>query len=116
MDNNKGFTLVEIITTVALISILMLLVIPNLLSQLSTKNQEASEQEAKILVEAARVYVDRHHELYENKTSDCIKLETLESEGLYSKSTRNKALPKNAAVKYSKNSKGATFTYSGSGC
>ena len=114
--NNKGFTLVEIITTVALVSVLMLLIIPNLLSQLSDKSREASEKEQSILIEAARVYVDKHHEAFESKTNECITITMLESDGLYAKTTRNQALPQNAAVKYTKTGGIEKYEYKENGC
>ena len=114
--DNKGFTLVEIITTVALISVLMLLVIPNLLSQLSDKSREASEKEQAILVEAARAYVDKHHEYFEKKTTECITITMLENDGLYSMAGRNQALPQNAAVKYTKVNGVEKYDYKSNGC
>jgi prepilin-type N-terminal cleavage/methylation domain-containing protein len=110
--NKKGFTLVEVITTVALVSILMLIVIPSLLSQLSTKTDEASKQEQTMLEEAARVYVDKHHEEYKDVTNACITIEMLKKEGLYSTAGRSGTpLPDTKGVTYKVQNGNPTFNY-----
>lgn len=109
--NKKGFTLVEIITTVALVSVLMLIVIPNLLSQLSSKSKDAGEGEQKIIEEAARVYVDKHQEEFKDVTDRCITIEELKNDGVYSTTGRSGALDEAKGVRYRKREETISFEY-----
>lgn len=91
--NKKGFTLVEMIVTMTLLCTILLLVIPSILSQLSSKTSELESAEQTIIEEAAKAYVSKHNEEYayidSNKTY-CISIETLKKEGLYTPSSRTK--------------------------
>lgn len=91
--NKKGFTLIEMIVTVTLLCTLLLLVVPGILSQLSSRTNELSEKEQEIIIEAGKAYISKYNEKYEynNETKVyCISLEQLKKEGLYTPTSRTK--------------------------
>ncbi len=88
--NKKGFTLIEMIVTVTLLCTILLLVVPSILSQLSSRTKELGKAEQDIIVEAAKVYVSKYNEQYSFLGEYCIPLEALKKEGLYTPSSRTK--------------------------
>lgn len=85
--NNKGFTLVEVLSIVILLSLLMLLVVPNLMEQKDKKEKEISEAEKQVLFTDAGNYV-RDNSKYIIKSGNvfCISVNTLIEEDYISMS------------------------------
>lgn len=56
MNNDKGFTLIELIVVMAIIAILVLLAAPRFLGYTKDANVTAMEQDTKVLADAAEMY------------------------------------------------------------
>lgn len=93
MNKKKGFTLVELIATVALMCLVLLLVVPNILSRLTDKTDEIDAKEVELIEEAARVYVDKYVEKYPapdtGESIYCISISDLKEEGIYTPDSRS---------------------------
>ena len=80
MNNKKAFTLVEILAVVSLLSILALLILPNILEQKENKEKQLTEAEKQVLYVDAGNYVRENYDVLENNTY-CVSINTLISEG-----------------------------------
>lgn len=52
----KGFTLLEMLAVIVVISILSLIILPNIMGQLADKKEEISKVSQKIILSAAELY------------------------------------------------------------
>ena len=88
--NNKGFTLIEVLSIIILLSLLALLVVPNVLEQKDKKEKEISEAEKQVLFTDAGNYV-RDNSKYVIKSGNvfCITVNTLIEEDYVSMSADN---------------------------
>lgn len=65
----NGFTLIEIIGVLVIISLLLIIILPNILNKFYGNKDEYSEVNEKLIIEAARVYVESNPDLFlKNKT------------------------------------------------
>ena len=60
MNNNKGFTLVELLAVLVLLSAIMFVVIPSLSSSMERSKKKKLEANKKMLIAAAEMYVSDH--------------------------------------------------------
>lgn len=60
--NKKGFTLIEILGVIVIIGLLLLIVTPNLLNRLNTKEAQITDLQKEMIEEAAGLYADTHSE------------------------------------------------------
>lgn len=106
----KGFTLIEIVAVIAVVSILLVILTPYLLNSVNNKKDEVSNVAKKMIYDAADIYIKDNNEIY---TSDegaiyCIKLETLVNSGKLMNPVKdmkkNKEVPLNYYVKATANS------------
>ena len=106
----KGFTLIEIVAVIAVVSILLVILTPYLLNSVNNKKDEVSNVAKKMIYDAADIYIKDNNEIY---TSDegaiyCIKLETLVNSGKLMNPVKdmekNKEVPLNYYVKATVNS------------
>lgn len=103
--NKKGFTLVEMIATILVITILTLLVVPNILNSVNNKRKDISSTAKQMIYDATDMYVKDNSESYpiENDAVYCIKLETLVNSGRLSKPVKDlkndREIPLNYYVK-----------------
>lgn len=91
--NKKGFTLVEMIVTITLLCTILLLIVPSILSQLSSKTSELENTEEQIILEAAKAYTSKYSEKFSfggTNNVHCIELKELKKEGLYTPSSNSK--------------------------
>lgn len=58
--NNKGFTLSEVIVTVAILSIIMLMAFPAITKLQTSNQQQVYETYEKVLLNGAKLYVDKY--------------------------------------------------------
>ena len=56
--NNNGFTLVEILAVITILSLLMVFVVPNFISILNRNKSSAVDIQKNMIVSAARLYVE----------------------------------------------------------
>ncbi len=59
MKNNKGFTLVELLATIAIMGMIMMLVTPSIVNLQNNNKKKKFEYYGKTLVEAAKLYVQK---------------------------------------------------------
>lgn len=83
---NKGFTLVELLAVILILSLLILIVIPSIMSSVKSSENKTDDLTLKIIYEATSLYVSNHKENFEevNGSSGFVTLRTLVNEGLLS--------------------------------
>lgn len=64
----KGFTLIEMMCVIVIVSLLSLVVLPTIINQYSNKKEEISEVTEKIIIDAAELYARETGETYQNIT------------------------------------------------
>lgn len=103
--NKKGFTLIEIIATILVITILTLLIVPNILNSVNNKRKDISSTAKQMIYAAADIYVNENEATFQalDDAVYCIKLETLVDSGKLSKPIKDlktdKEIPLNYYVK-----------------
>jgi len=82
--NKKGFTLIEIIAVIVIIGLLIVLVTPNILANLSGARGDVSDVTRTVIEEAADLYLDKYPEIFDDEVGStiCITVETLINDGL----------------------------------
>ena len=75
--NEKGFTLVELLAVILVIALIATFAIPQVLNQFSNYSEQLTKNQEKMIVEAARAYVELNHGTYSAKKDSCIALKTL---------------------------------------
>ena len=81
--NNKGFTLIELIGVILLLSILAIIVFPSILSSINKSENSLNDDNKKLIVANAKEYVNDNSDLFVKKSGNiyCIKLSTLSNAG-----------------------------------
>ena len=103
--NKKGFTLIEIIATILVITVLTLLIVPNILNSVNNKRKDISSTAKQMIYAAADIYVNENEATFQalDDAVYCIKLETLVDSGKLSKPIKDlktdKEIPLNYYVK-----------------
>ena len=88
MDNNKGFTLMEMIAVIGIVSLMALMVLPAIINQLAQKKTELGDSTKKIIYTAADLYFSNKSSIYPKdigRKNYCVTLETLVNEGYLKK-------------------------------
>lgn len=107
--NKRGFTLVELLAVILVISLIATFALPQVLNQFSNNAEELSEKQREMIVEAARVYVEMNNATYSSRTNSCISLITLVNADLLNEGFVTEALgndynnKKKVNVNYSNN-------------
>lgn len=83
---NKGFTLMELLGVLVILSLLMIILVPNILEQLSNREGEVTEAQEEIIKSAAENYVDNHPNQYKEGNTYCICFSNLQNSGILSES------------------------------
>lgn len=108
--NKKGFSLLEVLAVIVAISIITLLVVPNILNMVNNKRNNISETAKQMIYDAADLYVNENTGSYPivNNSVYCIKLETLVNNGKLESPIKDfkkdKEIPLNYYVKTTINS------------
>ena len=68
--NDKGFTLVEILAVITILSLIMVFVVPNFLSLLNKSKASTIDIQKQMIISAARLYVEDCNNL-QNKNVTC---------------------------------------------
>ncbi|MBE6159677.1 MAG: prepilin-type N-terminal cleavage/methylation domain-containing protein [Lactobacillales bacterium] len=79
----KGFTIIELLAVVIIMSLLILIILPNILNSVSNKREDVSDSAKKMIYDATDIYIKENSEIYPNTSEStyCIKLETLVNSG-----------------------------------
>ena len=74
--NNQGFTLVEVLCVVVILSLLVVFAVPNFIRVLNSNKDSISDIQEKMIIEASKMYYeDCLHPIDENKLNCAIKTE-----------------------------------------
>jgi prepilin-type N-terminal cleavage/methylation domain-containing protein len=92
--NKKGFTLIELLAVVTLISMISLIVIPQITKKMKEQQNDLSEANTKILEMATDTYIERNPITYEysyeaNGSTYCIPVQKLIDDGILEKPFKN---------------------------
>lgn len=92
--NKKGFTLIELLAVVTLISMISLIVIPQITKKMKEQQNDLSEANTKILEMATDTYIERNPITYEysyeaNGSTYCIPVQKLIDDGVLEKPFKN---------------------------
>ena len=79
----KGFTLMELLGVIVILSLLMIILVPNVLEQLNNKKSEVTKAQEETVRTAAELYVDNHPNEYKEGTH-CISFNELQDSGVLS--------------------------------
>lgn len=80
----KGFTLIEVLAVIVIISLITILVMPNLLNSVNNKRSEVSDSAKRMIYDATDIYVKENSDNYPTNYTPaiyCIKLEDLVNSG-----------------------------------
>lgn len=79
----KGFTVVELLAVVVILSLLVILIMPNILNNVNNKREDVSDSAKKMIYDATDIYMKENSEIYPStkESVHCIKLETLVNNG-----------------------------------
>ena len=68
MKNNKGFTLVELLAVITILSIILVIAVPNVLKTIDDTKEKARYMAAKDIVEIAAAYMEAENKCIDNST------------------------------------------------
>ncbi len=86
---NKGFTLMELLGVLVILSLLMIILVPNVLEQINKKKGEVSAAQEETIEAAAELYIANHPNQYKEGYTGCICLSTLQNSGTLSENLTN---------------------------
>lgn len=118
MKNNKGFTLMEMIAVIGIISLMALIVLPSVINQLAKKKTELGDATKKLIYTAADLYFSDQINTYPKEIGGknyCVSLEILVNEGYLKKPLKDlengKEIKLNRLVKTTVNNYGEYDDY-----
>ena len=77
MNNNNGFTLIELIGVISIISILSLLFFPNLIYQFKNTDKKMDKQTEQIIIDSAKLFTENNSKSYSKANTYCISISDL---------------------------------------
>ena len=80
---NKGFTLIELIGTIVILSLILLVIVPPISNSLKKGIDKADKQIEESIIMAAKNYSS------DNKNAECVDLSTLQEEGYIDKNLKS---------------------------
>jgi len=75
LKNNKGFTLIELIATITILSIIMLIAVPNVISIVNKNKNQTYINDARKMVALARYKFELDASIMKPQGSDCVVME-----------------------------------------
>ena len=100
----KGFTLLEMLAVIVVISILSLIILPNITGQLADKKEEISKVSQKIILSAAELYANETGNIYQTITiNDLVEAGKLEQPIIDQKTGKEISLTKEISIDASGN-------------
>lgn len=73
----RGFTLIELMAAVIIISLVTLLTFPNIVSRIKEAKDENKENIEKVVISSAKKYVNDNIDKFNDTKTYCLKIETL---------------------------------------
>jgi len=67
IKNNKGFTLIELLGILVILTIILLVAIPNITSTFERNKQKINEQKKEVILSAAEIYANKYKEIFSYK-------------------------------------------------
>ncbi len=74
---NKGFTLIELMAVVVIISLIAILTFPNIVNQIEKSKKANTNNIKTVVIEAAKKYVRDNIDEYDRITDSCLPINTL---------------------------------------
>ena len=100
----KGFTLLEMLAVIVVISILSLIILPNIMGQLADKKEEISKVSQQIILSAAELYANETGNIYQTITiNDLVEAGKLEQPIIDQKTGKEISLTKEISIDASGN-------------
>ena len=100
----KGFTLLEMLAVIVVISILSLIILPNIMGQLADKKEEISKVSQQIILSAAELYANETGNTYQTITiNDLVEAGKLEQPIIDQKTGKEISLTKEISIDASGN-------------
>ena len=89
LKDNRGFTIIELVATIAILLVIMAIAMPSITSLLGRTEEKISKEKEKAFISAAREYVSDNYNtvLPLNETKCYVTLDTLHSRGYLSKNS-----------------------------
>lgn len=78
---NRGFTLVELLGVIIILSLLLMVIVPSVVSSIQNGQENADESTTNSIVLAARNWLSDNRDIVENNSPYTITVATLKSEG-----------------------------------
>lgn len=124
---NKGFTLVELLAVLFMLSVITVLTVPNIVETSKKSRENEIKEFEKTMENAAEIYVETHQNssevinLKQNGTSFCISTETLKENGLVNENLKDPSTNMSlggtsGAVIVTNSSNELSYKYERSGC
>lgn len=88
LKSNKGFTIMELLSVIAILLIIMVIAMPSITSLLGRTNEKISKEKENAFISAARDYVSDHYNSISSNSCN-ITLSKLYDEGYLSKNSYN---------------------------
>ena len=104
--NRKGFTLVELLAVIVILSSISLVAISSITSSLERRDTKECEEQIQLAKNATKIYISLNGGVTE------VKISTLKSEGYFSRTSKTDKLNDNDTVKFTGN--GYKFNGTGS--
>ena len=102
MKNNKGFTLVELLAVIVILSSIALVTVASVSSSLGRRDEKECNEQIALAKNAAKIY-------FSLKGGTEVSVETLKAEGYFASNQKVDRLPEEAMVTYSSNQ----YTFNG---
>lgn len=75
--NKKGFTLIELVGVIIIISILSLLFFPSLISQFKKTSDNLDKTTEKVIIDSAKLYIDNNSADFDKSKNYCVSISIL---------------------------------------
>ena len=80
--NKKGFTLIELVSVLVILSVLAVIIFPNILSSISKGKNDLKKDNEKLIISGAKEYVsDNQNNFKSNGNIYCLSVKTLYDKG-----------------------------------
>ncbi|MBP3920295.1 MAG: type II secretion system protein [Bacilli bacterium] len=82
MDNEKGFTLVEVLAVVAILLAVLAIIVPKVIKPFSHSEETIYNEQINTIIEVSKLYMSRHTELLPDSGDYIITFDELNDDGL----------------------------------